>query len=157
GEADIAFGPANVDSSHVRIVSGALTGLVNPDGEISEAADLASFFAFGPTYRGGITVALGDLDGDHRADLIVGAGNASVPQVLALSLTRGTLASFQVHDPAAPQATGAIPTESGVRVGAADMNGDGIKDVLVTKGDSFQPILYAYDVVPFGVIDQIPL
>src|SRR5205814_1405474 len=44
-------------------------------------AQLASFFAVAPGFRNGCSGAAGDLDGDGRAEVVVGAGNGGGPQV----------------------------------------------------------------------------
>ena len=77
------------------------------------------FFAFEPTARDGVYLALSDLNADGRADLVVGGGPGGGPRVRAMSgadLTRNvptTLADFFAGDPSA---------RGGVRV-AADGRG----------------------------------
>ena len=39
------------------------------------------FFAFDPGFRNGFSVAAGDLDGDAKAEIVVGAGNGGGPAV----------------------------------------------------------------------------
>ena len=39
------------------------------------------FFAYGENFRGGVNVAVGDLDGDGQAEIIAGSGNGGGPQV----------------------------------------------------------------------------
>ena len=43
------------------------------------------FFAFEPSLRNGVYVAVGDLNGDGRGDLVFGAGPGGGPRVLAVS------------------------------------------------------------------------
>jgi hypothetical protein len=79
-------------------------------------AELASFFAFGSQFQGGVTVAAGDTDGDGRAEIAVGAGVGGGPHVRVL---RGSdlaaIADFMAY---APNFLG------GVRVGmTADSSG----------------------------------
>ena len=88
-----------------------------------------SFFAFAANFNLGIYVAAGDVNGDGRADIIVGAGegNGSSPQVKVFSGADGTtlLQSFFAF---APSFTG------GVRVAAGDVNGDGRADIITGAG-----------------------
>ena len=115
----------------------------------------ADFFAFDPTARGGIYVGLGDLDGDFISDMILGNGNATEPQVRAYrGMDAGLLADFYVNDPFAPNAVPEIPRESGIRVGATDIDGDDIADILVGKGPGTQPILRGYKIATKSSTDK---
>ncbi len=94
---------------------------------------IADFFAFDdPNFRGGIHVAMGDLNGDQRADLIVAAGAGGGPRIMAFdgaSLTRrptkivGDFLAF--NDPG---------YRGGASITLADVNGDQIDDLIVGAG-----------------------
>src|SRR5438045_1027626 len=98
-----------------------------------------SFFAFAPNFNLGIYVAAGDVNGDGRADIIVGAGegNGSSPQVKVFSGADGTTV-LQNFFAFAPSFTG------GVRVAAGDVNGDGPADIITGAGPGgSQVIVYS--------------
>ncbi|MEO5928019.1 MAG: putative glycoside hydrolase [Patescibacteria group bacterium] len=81
-----------------------------------------SFFAFDQSDRGGVSVALGDIDGDAKADIIVGSGEGAIPRVRVFDY-RGTLKrEFTL---------GTKPLLGGITVTAADMDGDGSAEILV--------------------------
>ena len=126
---------------------------------------VTEFFAFGPTFPGGVKVAVGDVNGDGTADVIVGAGLGGAPHVKVIDGTKlGTLppdgsipdtaliASFFAFDPT---------VRGGVFVAAGDVNGDGRSDVIVSPGIGGGPhvkVIDGTDLGPAGFgVDGQPL
>src|SRR5207244_983077 len=80
---------------------------------------------------GGVNVAVGDVNGDGFADIIIGADAGGGPNVSVFSGKNGSrLLSFFAYD---PNFTG------GVRVAAGDVNGDGKADVVCGAGPGGGP------------------
>jgi uncharacterized protein YkwD len=114
GRADIVTGAGAGGGPHVKVFSGANGGLMQ------------SFYAFAPTFAGGVFVAAGDLNGDGKADLVVGAGFSGGPHVRAFDgTTNAELASFYAST---PTFTG------GIRVRTMDVDGDGRAEILTGTG-----------------------
>ncbi len=66
-------------------------------------AVLGNFFAYDPSFRGGVRVAVGDLDGDGRAEVITGAGPGGGPHVRAYDMaTNSVVENFFAYDPSVP-------------------------------------------------------
>lgn len=124
GIGDIITGTAS-GTSHVKVFSGQTLG------------ELASFFAYSPTFQGGVFVAAGDVNGDGRADIITGAGAGAGPHVRVFS--GATLTEINSFFAYAPTFTG------GVRVAAGDINGDGREDVITAPGSGAGPQVKAFD------------
>lgn len=84
--------------------------------------NVMSFFAYGPSFQGGVRVAIGDVNNDGAADLITAVGPGAGPHVKAFSGRDGALlASFFAYD------TGFV---GGIYVAAGDVTGDGFDDVI---------------------------
>jgi len=112
GPADIVTGPASGFSPYVKVFSG--SGL-----------QLNGFFAYDPSFRDGVNVAVGDVDGDGYADIITGAGPGGGPHVKVFSGTGLQLNSFFAYDPT---------FRGGVNVTAGDVNGDGKAEIITGPG-----------------------
>src|SRR5262249_1919327 len=115
---------------------------------------LLSFLAFGGAANG-VNVALGNLEGNGHAQLIAGAGPGSLPLVMAYDLNRGGLgfATFVVPDPLALTPLADPAGLGGVRVGALDLNGHGIAEILATLGPGSPPLLFGFRALPPALVD----
>jgi sugar lactone lactonase YvrE len=123
-----AAGPGG--GPHVRLLD-AVTG-----------GEIFSFFAYHPSFTGGVHVAVADVDGDGVPDVITGPGPGGGPHVRVFDgagLIEGLdrqLLSFFAFD---PTFTG------GIVVGAADLNGDGKADIIVGAGPGGGPHVRIFD------------
>ncbi|MFO0797743.1 MAG: FG-GAP-like repeat-containing protein [Gemmataceae bacterium] len=82
GFAELAFGGGPGGAPRVFVLSGALVSAGNVGG--AQAAPVLNFFVANNTAdRGGARVAVADLDGDHKADVLAGSGAGSPANVLA--------------------------------------------------------------------------
>jgi hypothetical protein len=74
---DIAVAAASNGGPRVAIYDGQ-TGKVVQD-----------FFVYEPSFDGGVTVAIGDIDGDGNNDLITGTGRGGAPRVTVIDVATG--------------------------------------------------------------------
>ena len=126
GTADIIVGAGAGGGPRVRVFDGNTRRVVR------------DFFAFDPSFTGGVTVAAGDVDGDGVADVIVGAGAGGGPHVRAFNVASGAaLASFFAYDPS---------FAGGVSVAAVDLTGDGTDEIVTGAGAGGGPHVRAFDV-----------
>ena len=115
---------AGVSQSDVRLYSNAFTLGQIPD--LTFVAPAAQIFPYAG-YRGGVSVAGGDTDRDGVDELFV-SKNSGPSLVSVFDLNNLTAPKFQF------EAFGGFNGE--VRLGAADVDGDGRVEVLTSTGDS---------------------
>ena len=183
---DIITGAGAGGGPHVQVFDGPTNAV------------LLSFFAYAPTFTGGISVAAGDLSGDNRADIVTGAGPGGGPHVQTFNgVTGAAINSYFAYVPSftggvnvavantdgtgnrevvvGPGAGGtpevkvfdgltgaqraaflayAANFTGGVRVGAADRNGDGIEDIVTIAGPTGGPHVRSFDGLTLREIDS---
>ena len=98
---------------------------------------LLSFMAYDPSFRGGVRVATGDVNGDGRAEIITGAGPGGGPHVKVFNPVNWSLMnSFLAYD---------LNFTGGVFVAAGDVNGDGFAEVVTGPGAGGGPHVKVFD------------
>jgi hypothetical protein len=122
GRADIVTGTGFGGGTHVRVWS-------FPSGATAPI-ELFGFFAFDPSFTGGVRVAACDLNGDGVPDLITSAGPGGGAHVrsfdgVTLEPLPGAIGSFFPYDP------GYV---GGTYVSCGDINGDGVPDIVTGTG-----------------------
>ena len=93
---------------------------------------IQNFFADEDTFRGGVLVSAGDVDGDGRDDIITGTGPGGGPVVRVVNASNQTLQQFLADDPS---------FRGGVAVDASDVNGDGRDDIITGTGPGGGPVV----------------
>ncbi|MFO0796219.1 MAG: VCBS repeat-containing protein [Gemmataceae bacterium] len=114
GFVEFIYAPGVGGGPHIRVIDGA-TG-----------AERQSFFSYAADFRGGVFLAVADVNGDGQLDVVTSAGDGGGPHVKAFDGRTGAeLASFFADDP-----TG----RGGVTVAAGDVTGDGRADIVTGAG-----------------------
>ncbi|MFN4258554.1 MAG: choice-of-anchor Q domain-containing protein [Gemmataceae bacterium] len=143
GGARVAVGDVNGDGVDDIIVGAGPGG--GPHVKVFSGVDmtvLASFFAYAPSFTGGVFVAVGNLDGDSELEVIVGAGAGGGPHVRSFKIDGGVatqlpgpLGSFFAY---APSFTG------GVHVAAGNFDGTGTDEIITGAGAGGGPHVKAF-------------
>src|SRR5262245_48818728 len=111
GVADIVTGTGPGGDPHVRVWNGATH------------AEVGDFYAYNRSFHGGVNVAVGDIDGDGRADILTGAGPGGSPQVRAWSGADFSEigAGFVAYEPR---------FSGGISVAMVDLDRDGVNEIV---------------------------
>jgi subtilisin family serine protease len=93
------------------------------------------FFSADPSFSGGLNIATGDVNGDGRADIIVGTDTGGGPRVTVFSYNLETGGFDNIADFFAYS----LDFNKGVRVAAGDLDGDGKADIFTAPGTGGGP------------------
>lgn len=141
GGVRVATGDVNGDGKAEIIVSpGSGTPTVkvyNPAASTLALGLLKSFSAYTGAQSGGVFVTAGDLDGDGKAEIIVGGSSTSPGQVREFNGTTGTVI----------RSLSIAGTTSPARVAVGDINGDGKLDLVVGIANGSTSRARVYDAV----------
>ena len=114
GKAEILTGTDVGAAPHVRLFRG------------DTGALMGGFFAYAQNFLGGVRVAIGDITGDGKGELLTGAGAGGAPHVMVRDASNfSILRSFFAGSPL---------DRSGVSLTAADLDGDGKAEIIAAAG-----------------------
>jgi len=138
GAPDLITGAGPPGGPHVKVFKGSTAGV-----------ELVSFFAYAPTFLGGVFVAACDLDGDGTAELVTGAGAGGGPhvRVFKIRLTSGgwepiAILEFFSYDPG---------FRGGVRVACGDVDGSGKAAIVTGAGSGGGPHVRVFKLTGTGL------
>ncbi|QGJ70725.1 Hypothetical protein PBC10988_24230 [Planctomycetales bacterium 10988] len=120
---DIITSPDAGGGPHVKVFSG-------QDGSV-----ITEFYAYTPSFTGGVRIASGDVNGDDNAEIITAPGAGGGPHILVFSGTTGSALSvpatnFYAYDPS---------FLGGVYIASGDIDNDGLDDIITAPGSGLEP------------------
>jgi len=135
GGMDIAAADINNDGKAEIITGMGPTGLPRVQAFTEDGDRVLNFYAYGLGYRGGVNVAVGDVDGDGYNEIITAPKFHGGPDVHIYS-KRGFLKKrFFAYGEG---------FHGGVNISTADIDGDGIDDIITGAGRGGGPHVRAF-------------
>jgi len=111
---DLVVAPGKGGGPRIRVLSGV------------DGSELYNYFAYEPTFTDGLYVTAADVDGDGYADIVTGTDSGGGPRVTVFGGKQGVvIADYFAYDPS---------FRGGVRIGAADTDGNGVAEILTAQG-----------------------
>src|SRR5207253_838466 len=136
GGVRVAVGDVTGDGYPDLVVAAGRGGGPRVEVDAGRAGDgVGSFFAYDPSFTGGVYTAVGDVTGSGTPDIVTGPGPGGGPQVGVFAPDGRSVASFFAYDPS---------FSGGVRVAAADLTGDGVAEVITGPGKGSGPQVNVY-------------
>lgn len=101
----------------------------------SNGSAAGNFFLAQKTFRGGVDVAVGDVNGDGVQDIVTGLGPGDQPLVQIHDRHGVVLSQFLAYT---------AKFRGGVRVSTADLDGDGVAEIITGAGRGGSPDVRVY-------------
>ncbi len=131
---DKAFrGGVNVSGGNIggdakrEIVTGPGAGMI-PEVRIygSNGKLFFKFLAYDKSFKGGVNVAVGDVNGDGQNEIVTGPGAGGGPEIRVFDIYGKLLKKFMAYDKT---------IKTGVKVIVEDINSDGIDEILASSAN----------------------
>lgn len=126
GGVNVAVGDVDGNDT-TEIITGTGAG-GGPQVRVFDAAGkvLGQFFAYAKSFRGGVNVAIGDVDGNGTPEIVTGPGAGGGPQVRVFSGRGRLIRQFFAFDRS---------DHAGISIASGDVNADGRADIIVGRLD----------------------
>ncbi|HYC79787.1 MAG TPA: M23 family metallopeptidase [Candidatus Binatia bacterium] len=126
----ISAGNVDADLSNELVVGAGPGGGPHVRVMEKDGTPISSFFPYAVGFRGGVDVAIADIEGDGKAEIITAPHSGGGPHVKIFDLAGREIGGFMAYD---GRFTG------GVNIAAADMDGDGGDEIITAPGKGGGP------------------
>jgi hypothetical protein len=119
--------------------------------DADSGATLNAFYAYEPSYQGGVRLATGDMDGDGFDEIIVAPGRSREPEIRVFKQDGSELDKFR---------TMAFPPSyvGGVEVAVGDVDGDGDLDIIAVPSGAHPEVrIFEHTSSPADPISDSPM
>lgn len=137
GPVNLGTGDMNGDGVLDAVVAAGQGGgprVVVIDGKTK--AQIESFYAYDPSFTGGVSLAVADVTGDGSPDIVTGAGQGGGPQVNIFGADGVYAYGFFAYD---------ASFRNGVRVTAGDIDGNGAAEIITGTNPGGGPVVEIFN------------
>ena len=137
GGANLADGNLDSDADLELAVGTAFGGIGKPEVKIldNNGKELETFLAFDKSFTGGVDVATADVDGDGKAEIVVGSGPGMDATIKVFKTNGDLVTSFIPYG----------KFSGGVRVASEDITGDGKPEIITGPSVGGGPHVKIFD------------
>lgn len=133
---NVALGDVDGDGRTDTVLAGgvgerAIIAILARDGTLKRTFDV-----YPRSFRGGLEVAVGDLNGDGTAEILTAPAGGGGPDVRVFDARGSVQLRFDAFDP---------KFRGGVRLGVGDVTGDGLPEIVVGAGPDGGPQVRVFD------------
>lgn len=135
GGLNVAMGDFNGDNNPEVAVVGGEGGPPIVKTYTDNHTYLGEFAAYDPGFRGGADIALADLTGDDKAEIITVPGPGGGPWVRIFNTQAQLLGEFAAYDPG---------FKGGIKITTGDVTGDGVPEIITGPGANGGPMVRVF-------------
>ncbi|HYE22590.1 MAG TPA: M23 family metallopeptidase, partial [Verrucomicrobiae bacterium] len=125
GGSFIAMGNVDADASAEIVMAAGPGGGPHVKITKQDGTPVGSFFPYAVGFRGGVDVAVADVNGDNVGEIITAPRSGGGPHVKIFSASGQELGGFMAYDPR---------FKGGINVSSVDINGDGTDEIITAPG-----------------------
>jgi hypothetical protein len=136
----VALGDVNGDGKRDIVLSADTPGGTEVQAVDTNGVELGDFYVLDASIVPGASIAAGDLDGDGKAEIVLGGGPTTAPWPPVSNGPDQRVAVYKLNGTEAHRLD-AYPGlfQGGVRVGLADVKGDSRPEMITAPGPDTQP------------------
>lgn len=102
------------------------------------ALDIKTFLAYAENFKGGVNVAVGDVNGDGQKEIITAPGNGGGPHIRIFDQEGNIISQFFAYS---------TKFSGGVNLAVGDVDADGVEDIITAPMGQYQPEIKIFDLL----------
>jgi hypothetical protein len=148
GGYNIETGDINGDGKAEIVIAQPAGGTTEIAAFTGTGSTVKRFYAYARNFKGGVNISVGDTNGDGSDEIVTAPASMGGPEVAVYSGTGKTLKRFMAY---------AKTLRGGYSVFAADINGDGLAEIVTAPGAGMGPQVRTFNQAGTALKSFFPL